>query len=230
MARAKSKAIIMTADGAGGMVQVQDRRFEQGSWPIRFEVPVEQADTWLQYFSAECQKRGWSSGGIAQLEAKENSGSITVNTGGTGQPQMAIVWERKRGSPIKVRARSTGTLQFPLDQANELFQQVNERSGAGATEQFHRDWQLCYDGLPWRGELWLDDMLRLGPPSRQDERALDGPRIILVNALINGIDWSHAQSAFDVTLRELSVFLSVIMGAEVLVSTNGRRGWTWTTN
>jgi hypothetical protein len=230
MARAKSKAIIMTADGAGGMAQVQDRRFEQGDWPIRFEVPVEQADTWLQYISAECQKRGWSTCGIAQLEAKENSGSITVNTSGTGQPQLAVVWERKRGGPIKVRARSAGTPQFPLDQANELFQQVNERSGAGATEQFHRGWQLCYNGLPWRGELWLDDTLRLGPPSQQDERALIGPRIILVNALINGVDWSHAQSAFDVALRELSVFLSVVMGEEVQISTNGRRGWTWTTN
>ena len=75
MAKAKPKAIIMAADGAGGMAQVQDRRFEAGNWPIRFEVPKEQADTWLQYLSAECGRRGWSSGGIAQLEAKENSGS-----------------------------------------------------------------------------------------------------------------------------------------------------------
>src|SRR5258706_12228469 len=116
MAKAKSKAIVMAADGAGGMVHVQDRRFDQGDWPIGFEVPEEQADTWLQYFSAECSKRGWSCRSIGQIEAKENSGSITVNTGGTGQPQLAVVWERKRGGPIKVRARSAGTPQFPLDQ------------------------------------------------------------------------------------------------------------------
>jgi hypothetical protein len=34
MAKAKSKAVIMVADGAGGMAQVQDYRFEQGQWPI----------------------------------------------------------------------------------------------------------------------------------------------------------------------------------------------------
>ena len=60
MAKAKPKATIKTADGAGGMAQVQDRRFEVGDWPIRFEVPTEQANTWLQYLTAECRKRGWN--------------------------------------------------------------------------------------------------------------------------------------------------------------------------
>jgi len=59
---------------------------------------------------------------------------------------------------------------------------------------------------------------------------LSGPRIILVNALINGIDLLHASSTFDVALRELSVFLSVVMGTAVRVSANGGRGWTWSTN
>jgi hypothetical protein len=45
MAKAKSKAIIMAADGAGGMAQIQDKRFEAGDWPSRFDVPNEQADT-----------------------------------------------------------------------------------------------------------------------------------------------------------------------------------------
>ena len=30
MAKAKSKATIMVADGAGGMTQVEDRRFREG--------------------------------------------------------------------------------------------------------------------------------------------------------------------------------------------------------
>lgn len=38
MVRAKSKATIVVPDGTGGMVQVQDRRFEAGDWPIQFEV------------------------------------------------------------------------------------------------------------------------------------------------------------------------------------------------
>lgn len=228
--KAKSKATVMVADGAGGMAQVQDRRFEAGDWPIRFEVPKAQADTWLQYFSAECAKRGWSCASFGQLQAKENSGSITVNTGGPGQPQLAVVWDRKREGPIKVRARSAATPEFPLDQANELFRQVNERSGAAALEQFHRGWQLCYEGLPWRGELWLNETLRLGPPSQQDESALIGPRIILVNALVNGIDQLHASSTFDVALREVSVFLTVVMGKNIRVSPDGGRGWTWSSD
>lgn len=230
MAKAKSKATIMTADGDGGMAQIQDKRFEAGDWPIRFDVPKEQADTWLQYFSAECARRGWNCASFGQLEAKENSGSITVNTGGSGQPQLAVVWDRKRGGPIKVRARSAGTPEFSLDEANELFRQVNESSRAGTREQFHRGWQLCYEGLPWSGELWLNETLRLGPPSQRDQTALLGPRIILVNAQINGIDFQHASSTFDVALRELSVFLTVVMGMNVRVSPNGGRGWTWSTD
>ncbi len=230
MAKAKSKTTIMVADGAGGMVKVRDRRFEEGDWPIRFDVPSEQADTWLQYFSAECNKRSWGCSSVGQLQAKENSGSITVNSGSPERPQLAVVWERKRGGPIQVRARSAGTPEFPLDQANELFRQVNERSATCATETFHHGWHLYYEGLPWRGELWLDDRLRLGPPSQQDETALIGPRIILVNALIHGIDWGHATSTLHLALRELSVFLSVVMGRNIRVSPNGGRGWTWTTN
>ena len=48
MSRTKSKAIIMVADGAGGMAQLQDRRFEQGNWPVQFQVPAEQADNSAQ--------------------------------------------------------------------------------------------------------------------------------------------------------------------------------------
>lgn len=95
MAKAKSKAIVMGADGAGGMAQVQDRRFE-GDWPIRFNVPKEQAENWLQYFSAGCAKRGWSCTSFGQQDPKENSGSITVNTGSPEHPQLAVVWDRKR--------------------------------------------------------------------------------------------------------------------------------------
>jgi len=44
MPKRKPRAIIKVADGAGGMAQVQDRRFENGDWPISFEVLKEQAD------------------------------------------------------------------------------------------------------------------------------------------------------------------------------------------
>lgn len=182
MVRRKSKATIMVADGGGGLAKVQDRRFEIGDWPIRFIVPTEQADTWFRYFNAECGRRGWSSSGIGQLEARENSGSITVSSGGPGSPQLAVVWDWKRDGPINIRARSAGTPEFAITHAQELFDQTN-RCRTRATERFFRWGQLEYEGLAWRGELWLEDTLRLGPPSQQYESALLGPRVIIVECL-----------------------------------------------
>jgi hypothetical protein len=70
-------------------------------------------------------------------------------------------------------------------------------------EQIYVFGQLEYDGLPWRSELWLSDGLRLGPPSQFDNRALLGPRIIIVNAMVDAIDRSDSRSRFAVLLREL---------------------------
>ena len=218
----------MVANGTGGMTQVQDRRFEAGDWPIHFDVPKEEADTWLQYLAAECKKRGWSCSSFGQLDAKENSGTVTVNAGAAGQ--LAVVWERKRGGPIKVKARSGGAPEFPLARARELIERVNDGSRSAAKEQFLQHWHLCYTGLPWCGELWLGDSIRLYRPSKQYSEALHGPRIILVDAQISGIDLVSAKFAFKVRLRELSVFLSVVMGREVGVSPNGGCVWTWTSD
>ena len=54
MGKAKPKATLMVAGADGGLVQLQDRRFVADKWPIQVEVPKEQAETWLQYLSAEC--------------------------------------------------------------------------------------------------------------------------------------------------------------------------------
>lgn len=43
-ARAKTKSTIKVPDGAGGMVAVEDRRFEKRDWPISFTVTSEQAE------------------------------------------------------------------------------------------------------------------------------------------------------------------------------------------
>jgi hypothetical protein len=40
MAKAKSKATIMAAYGAGGMTKVEDRRFETGEWSSRMALVV----------------------------------------------------------------------------------------------------------------------------------------------------------------------------------------------
>jgi len=161
------------------------------------------------------------------MEARENSGSITVSAGSPGQRQVAVVWERKRAGPLQVRARSVGTPEFTVSELQALFEQVNTSSGAGVTERFYRRGHLHYEGLAWRGELWLDDVLRLGPPTRHDETALLGPRVILVDALVDAVGQSYTPHVMDLKLRELSVFLSAVMGTPVLLPVQGR-AWTFT--
>jgi hypothetical protein len=138
-----------------------------------------------------------------------------------------VVWERKRDGPLKIRSRSAGTPALPIAQLQELFDQVNQRSQAGTTERIYRRSQLHFSGLAWRGEFWLDDTLRLGPPTQQDETALIGPRVIIVDALVECIGASDAAYAFDQRLRELSTFLSVVMGTNVHIPAQGR-SWTFT--
>jgi hypothetical protein len=227
MAKAKSKATFMVADGAGGMVNVQDRRFEAGDWPIRFEIKGEDADRWLRYFNAECRQRQWSSSSLGQHEPSENSGTTTVSTGSADGPSLTVIWERKRGKALRVRARSGGVPEFALAEAQELFERVNERCRSGAMEHIYRRGQLEYDGLPWCGELWLDETLRLAPPSRQDETALFGPRVILVDSLVPCIGPVESAFVFDRNLHELSAFLSVVVGLAIRVP-KAARGWTWT--
>ena len=228
MAKSKPKATVLIGDGAEGTAKVTDRRFEKGEWPIQFTVHKEQADTWLRYFYAECQRRGWSSSSLSQMEARENSGSITVNTGGAGSAQLDVVWERRRQGPISVRSRSTGDAPgLGIVEVSELFERVNEGCRSGAKHRIYCRGQLEYDGLPWRGEFWLDETLRLGPPSRQYETALLGPRVIMVDGLADCVGPANAGSVFSVQLRELSTFLSVVMNTCVQIPERGQV-WTWT--
>jgi hypothetical protein len=121
MVKAKSKATIMVADGTGGMTKLQDHRFESHGWPINFDIPKEHADVWPRYFNAECEKRKWSTNGIVQFDDRENSGSLTVNVSGGAKAQLGVIWERKRGGSMRVRARSAGELEFPVSQMQEVF-------------------------------------------------------------------------------------------------------------
>ena len=78
MAKHKSNAQIHVADGAGGMRQVTDVRFEAGEWPIEFVIPAKDAVTWMAHLGAEVEERGWNSSGLSQIDAGENSGTLSV--------------------------------------------------------------------------------------------------------------------------------------------------------
>lgn len=82
MKRRKAKAVLVASDGAGGLTQIHDRRFEAADWPIHLVIEAQrEADTWFRYLSSECTARGLGSGGMSQVDAKENSGSYAVSLG-----------------------------------------------------------------------------------------------------------------------------------------------------
>jgi hypothetical protein len=227
MAKRKSSATVTVADGAGGMMKLEDRRFDRGDWPFSFEISPEdeQADRWTRYLSAECQRRGWSASSFGQLERRENSGTITVT--GNGKPQLEIVWEHKREGALSIKARPAAASDLSLSGAKSLLDTVNGACRAAITQPIYVRGTLEYEGLTWRGELWLDDKTRLAPPSLQDETATLGPRIVHIDAMLDCVGEPDVPYARQQMLLEVSAFLSVVARRAFqlpLVS----RAWVWT--
>src|SRR5215213_7201551 len=218
MPKKKSNAQIHVADGIGGMQPVADLRFEGGEWPIELVVPANDAESWIAHLDAEAEERGWYSSGLSQLEATENSGSLSVHTASEPSPAtLDIVWERPRGKDLPLQARPSGDPALPLDAAHAFLISVSERVRARKTLRAHRRAFLTYDGLPWRGELWLDADHRLGPPSRYPDTLL-GPQVVIVDAMIEGIGQQGVTATFQKRLRELQVFLGFVLGTKLEIS------------
>jgi hypothetical protein len=227
MVKRKSKAVVTVPDGAGGMIRVEDQRFEPPPWQIAFDVTKQQAETWFSYFDVECNKRGWSSRETGQSERRENSGSITINTNSSAQ-EMTLIWERRRGGVLKVRASSTGAAEIPLADMDAFFETISSRCRSGVMEQFYRRGQLYYTGLPWRGELWLDDAIRLGPPSQLYEGTLHGPRVILVDAMVDSIGPKASAHVIAQLLQEVAIFMAIVSNHNIRVSAQSELAWTYT--
>lgn len=136
----------MVADAAGGMMKLEDRRFEKGDWPISFEIPVagEQAESWSRYLKWGCHKRGWSASSLGQLERQENSGTTTV-TGDDGAPKLDIVWEHRRDGPLKVRARLGVTSGLSIADAEQFFRDINNDCSGAVTTNLYVRGTLQYD-------------------------------------------------------------------------------------
>lgn len=229
MAKRKAQAIVSVANGAGGLEPLADLRFDPAAWPINSVVPSGMAENWIAHLHAECSERGWNLTALGQLDADENSGTIVVSTGIKGKsPALEIVWERPRGGSLEVRARPGGTPALILDAANDFLDAVHGRCQAGTKDRRHRQAHLIYEGLPWRGELWLGKGLRLGPPSRH-ATWLSAPQVIIVDAEVEGIGGQGVNSAFTLMLRELSIFLNIVVGINVKVE-GGGYAWTYKTD
>jgi hypothetical protein len=231
MARKKSKSQIMIADGAGGMMQLDDRRFEKGDWPISFEIAAqgEQAERWSRHLNWGCSDWGWSSSSFGQVERQENSGTITIIA--DGAPQIDIVWERKRDGPLKVKARLAPTSRLSMHDAARFFREVNDGCSEALTVPLYVRCTLQYDrGLAWLGEYWLDFKTRLAPPSLQDELSLhNGARIVHIGALLPCVGEPDVPYMRQQMLNEMSLFLSVMMRTNIRLLQYGR-AWTFTTD
>ena len=121
------------------------------------------------------------------------------------------------GKGLRLRARPSGNPVLPLDIAHAFINSVSERVRAGKTIRDHRQTLLTYDGLPWRGELWLDADHRLGPPSKHPDTLL-GPQIVMVDAMIEGVGQQGVTAAFQRRVHELRVFLSFVLGLNITTS------------
>ncbi len=218
MPKRKPSAQIRVADGAGGMRRVADLRFEAGDWPIELVVPSKDAEAWMTHLSAEIEERDWSSSGLSQLDSAENSGTLSVHTAsGPSPPSLDIVWEKPRGADLRLKARPSGTPVLSLTVARDFIDATSARQRAGRTLRTHRWALLTYEGLPWRGELWLASELRLGPPSKHPD-ALNEPQVLIVDAMVEGVGMQGVDANFQTLIQEIRVFLSVMLGLHVTLN------------
>ena len=228
MVRKKARSQIMVADGAGGVMKLEDRRFEKGDWPINFEIPVagEQPERWSGYLKWGCHKRGWSLSSLGQLGRRENSGTITVT--GDGAPKLDIVWDHRRDGPLKVRARLAAASRLSIADAEQFFRDINNNcSGAVTTPLYIRGTLQCDRGPAWVGEHWLDEETRLAPPSLQDQLSLrNGARIVHIDAVLPCVGEPDVPHVREQMVNEISLFLSVMMKTDIRLLRVGRV-WTF---
>jgi hypothetical protein len=123
-----------------------------------------------------------------------------------------MAWQKGRRGRLKVQLRPGGDPVAPLSTVLQFAQSVDARLRTGQQETEHRRGVLTYrSGLAWKGELWLSDTLRLGPPSRFAD-AIIGPQALIVDALVSGIGRDGIRGKFTRILQELCLVLSPITG------------------
>src|SRR5882762_740942 len=225
MANQKSGAQLVVADGAGALREVKDHRFDDTPWPIELRVEAGDAQAWMAHVTAEAETRGWRSASFGQLDAEQNSGSLTLHiTSGPTGPSIDVAWEKKRDAHLDVRLRPGGEPPAALALAQEFVQAVATRVRERRADTRHHRAVLLYQGLPWTGELWLTDTLRLGPPSRFAP-ALHSTQALVVDAEVSGIGWQGVLANFGRLLREGRLVLSPVLGVHLEAENGSAQGW-----
>ncbi len=221
----KLAATILVSDGAGGMRELSDHRFDVAHWPINASIPAAHAHDYLAHLRAECGARSWSSAQMSQLDPDENSGSMTIGLApGQNVPTILIAWEKVRGGDLHFSAKPGGTPETPLSTVQEFLATVADRLKQKRLDRQHRRGWLTYFGRRWAGELWLNTSLRLGPPSRVPN-SIYGPQALIIDAWVEGIGVEGVVEQFDRLRRELRLVLSPILGIH-LQSEQSEYQWT----
>ena len=210
--RRPTSASVLVSDGAGGMRPIVDRRFDDGEWPVHLRVPARRAASWMAQLDAECELRGHATSSLSQLDPTENSGTSHVSLGkGANPTAVEIVWERARDKLLLISARPSGEPSPALAEIRAFLAAVTRACRANRKKRMHRRAYLTYEGLPWRGELWLSPNLCLGPPTMRGDY-LNDPQIIIVDAVVEAVASRGINAEFGRVLRELIIFLDVIIG------------------
>jgi hypothetical protein len=226
MVRRKSDAQVKVSDGAGGLIPAQDLRFDTGEWPVRLRVPSRRAQEWMAQLDAECELRGHASSGLAQLGADETSGTTQVRlANGPAAPTFDLVWERARDQRLVVRARPSGDPVPSIAELRSFLAAVTRALRSKRRQRRHRRTYLVTRGQPWSGDLWLTPDLCLSAPSKPVSY-LNDPQIIVVDAMIEGIGSRGVTDEFRRVVRELLIFLDVVVGTHA-VEQRDERVWTY---
>lgn len=208
----KPTATVLVADGAGGLRPIEPQGFEDGLWPVQRLIPARDATEWMAHWSAIAESRGWAASALSQLHAEHNAGSLTVHL--AAGPEAAAIdcaWEKLRDGDLRVRVRPNPARPPAAGVLEGFLAQIDDHLQRHVRDKAYRRGWLRYEGLPWTGELWLTDELRLGRPSRFPTSLL-GPQVVLVDALVEGIGRRGLQDAFTERLRDLKLVLSPLLG------------------
>ena len=192
---------------------------------IERTIPSADAAEWMAHWHAAAELREWPGGGLTDLEADQNVGTMSVFlASGANASAIRCDWRRARGGDLNLRIGPADTRPPAASRIAEFVAQIDARLRNRVRESgFRRGW-LTYDGLPWRGELWLTDSLRLGPPSRIPHAHV-GRQAVIVDSEVQGIGQRGLFDTFARVRRELSLVLSPILDATLTDGMNADQDW-----
>ena len=175
-------------------------------------IRAQDAAEWRAHWNAIAESRGWSSSRLSQLHAEHNAGSMTVHlAAGAEAPAIECAWEKLRDGDLKIRVRPNPARPPAVGVLDGFLAEIDDHQQRRVRDKVYRRGWLRYEGLPWTGELWLSDQLRLGRPSRFPP-ALLGPQVVLVDAMVEGIGSRGLSDALTELLRDLKLVLSPLLG------------------